>query len=444
MNKSLVIIAREIREKIGSRSFILFSVLGPLIILSFIYLLFTLSDREVQKWNVLITDKAGIMQDKIAASETGNITYFFANDYIEHQDFASSEAYQQFDAMIEINEKILANKIAYVFYRSKPSYELKTQVKFQVERRLEEVMIHRFTELSVQKFREIKQPIKFAFRNVFDPYDKTSDVRSWVGYFFGVIILIFIALFGMTILRSISSEKSNRIVEILMATVKPRQLMIGKIAGIGISAFIQFIIWALFIGLGLYLMRETMFPNLYEASNLVTESTQNVGKIMSVKDQIIQDNSFNNLVNLVYERIHFGIILFYFTLFFISGYFFYGAFFAAIGSTAGTESDGQQFIIPILILLGLAAYAGYFVMSNPESAVANFLHYLPFTSPVVVMVKLTSGYQPGEVYQLWLALIILILSAILCISIASRLYKNGILQFGHRVKLNHLIKWLKK
>lgn len=444
MRNSWIIALREIRERISSRSYILFSIFGPLIILGLIYLLFLFGGNEAKQWNVLITDKVGLLENKLMPQPDPTVNYSFANDYIDHADFANGKRYQKFDAMIEINEKVLSNKLAYVFYRIKPSFSLQKQVQYQVERRIEEIMIGRFTDLSVKKFREIKQPINFAFRNVYDPYDQTSDVRTWVGFFFGIIILIFIALFGMTILRSVTSEKSNRIVEVLLASVRPQQLLAGKLTGVGISAFIQFVIWIIFIGVGLYLMREWFFPSIYDASSMnFAETTDNVG-LLSVQDKLYAGKEFNAMIDLVYERINFGTMLTFFTLFFIGGYLFYGAFFAAIGSTAGTENDGQQFILPILLLLALSAYAGYYTVENPESSLTTWFHYIPFTSPVVVMVKLTYGYGPGEAYQIWLSLIILLLSALLCLTIASRLYKNGVLHFGHRLKFQHIIRWLKK
>lgn len=134
----------------------------------------------------------------------------------------------------------------------------------------------------------------------------------------------------------------------------------------------------------------------------------------------------------------------FFIFFFVAGYFFYGAFFAAIGATSGTESDGQQFVLPLLILLGLSFYAGYFAMHNPDAPLTEILQYLPFTSPVVIMVKLAHGLNPGEAYIPYLALIVLVMSAIVFLSIAGRLYKNGLLQFGHQLRLKHLIKWLRK
>jgi ABC-2 type transport system permease protein len=146
----------------------------------------------------------------------------------------------------------------------------------------------------------------------------------------------------------------------------------------------------------------------------------------------------------VFDRIDFVTMTTYFLVFFVVGYLFYGAFFAAIGATVGSDSDGQQFILPLLVILSFALYAGYYSLSNPESDLAAFFHYLPFTSPVVVMVKLAQGYPTGQAYQLFIALLILGISAICVLFIAGRLYKNGILQYGHRVKLSLLWKWLKK
>lgn len=444
MKNSWIIALREVKERIGSRSYLLFSIFGPIIILGLVYLLFLFGGNEAEKWNILVTDKTGLLENKMMPHPDGNVTYSFANDYIEHDDFAKGKNYQKYDAMVEINEKILSNKISHVFYRTKPSFNLQAKVQYQVERRLEEIMIDRYTDLSVQKFREIKQPIKFAFRNVYDPYDQTSDVRTWVGFFFGMVILVFIALFGMTILRSMTSEKSNRIVEVLLASVRPQQLLFGKLTGIGISAFIQFFIWIVVIGFGLFFMREWLFPSIYDASSMNIAELSSSGQLLSIQEKLYAGNEFNTIVDLVYERVNFGVMLTFFALFFIGGYLFYGSFFATIGSTAGTENDGQQFIFPILLILTLAAYAGYYTVTNPESELTSWLHYIPFTSPVVVMVKLTYGYNPNESYQIWLSLIILILSAFFCLSIASRLYKNGILQFGHRLKLSHFLKWIRQ
>lgn len=435
---------RELKERIGSRSFLLMSILGPALILGIIYLLFTFGGEGKQKWNVLITDPTGIMDNKIMANEDLSVTYSFANNYIEMEEFRDAKMFQKFDAMVEINEKVLINKKAFVFYREKPAPRMQTRIQFHIERRLEEIMIGRFTKLSVLEFRKIKQPLNVAFRNAYDPFDSSADLRAWVGFFYGTLIFVFIFLFGMTILRSVTREKSNRIVEVLLASVHPNQLMFGKILGIGIAAFIQFAIWMLIVGFGLFYMRENIFPNLLDASNMdIIQMTQEV-KNQTAMDQLFAGKEYNEFVDLVYERIQFGTMTSFFLLFFIVGYLFYGAFFAAIGATSGSESDGQQFVLPIIFLLCFALYSGYYSLQNPESSLSIFFHYLPFTSPVVVMVKLAQGYPPGHIYELYLSLFTIFVSAICVLLVAGRLYKNGILQFGHRIKISTMFRWLKK
>ena len=396
MRNSWLIALRELKERMGSRSFVLMSFFGPIIILCLIYFLFAFGGEGKQHWNVLISDPAHLLDNKIMAQEDQSINYSFSDQYIEMEEFRDAKKFQQYDALFEVNEKVLSNKTAFVFYRVEPSVRMQTRLQFHIERRIEEVMIDQFTDLSVKEFRKIKQPLNVAFRDVFDPLDEASDLRGWVGFFYGAIIFVFIFLFGMTILRSVSREKSNRIVEVLLASVHPNQLLTGKIVGIGIAAFFQFIIWMVVVGAGLYFMRELIFPDLLDASNMdIVQMTDEV-KNQTRLDQLYASSEYNEFVNLVYERVQFGTMTAFFLLFFIVGYLFYGSFFAAVGATSGSESDGQQFVLPIIFLLCFSLYAGYFALQNPESSLTTFFHYLPFTSPVVVMVKLAQGYAPEE------------------------------------------------
>lgn len=427
MRNSWIIAMRELRERLGSRSFILMAILGPMVVLTFTFLIFQFGGKDQQKWHVLIVDPANIMEHKIMSGEDPNIQYAFATNYVEIEQFASDKRFADFDAMVEVNEKILSNKTSFLFYREKPSFTMSVNIRYQVERRLEEVLAKQFTKLSVAEFRRIKQPLNFAFRNVYDPKDVKSDMAGWVGMFFGAVIFVFIFLFGMTILRSVSREKTNRVVEILLATVKPRSLMLGKILGIGISAFLQVFLWCLIIGLGLYFMRETVFVDIYDASNQVAG----------------QVSDYNQFVELVFDRVQFGVMLFYFSLFFACGYLFYGAFFAALGAVSGSESDGQQFLIPLILILCFALYAGYFALENPDSPWTTFLMYFPFTAPVVAMVKLAMGFADGDAYQLFVSLFLLLVSSVGVIAIAARLFKNGLLQFGHTLRFKNIILWLK-
>ncbi len=440
----MLIAIREWKERVLSRSFLLFSILGPLVVLGLVYLLFAYGGQAKQSWNVLIADPSGVLKGRILVDEDINIKYSFADGYIEMEEFRDAKKYQQFDALFEVNEKVVSNKVGHVFYRESPSVRMQTRVQFNVERRLEEVMVDQFTDFSIQDYRKIKQPLNLAFHDVNDPNDEASDLRAWVGLFYGVIIFIFIFLFGMTILRSVSREKSNRIVEVLLASVSPNQMMLGKIVGVGLSAMLQFLIWLLIIAGGLYLMRETLFPDMLNAANMNIPELSNQVANPSYSEQYFSAYEYNQFVELVYNKVNFSKLLPFFLLFFVGGYFFYGALFAAIGATMGSESDGQQFVLPLVFLICLAVYSGYYVLNYPESTLSAVLHYLPFTSPVVVMVNLAPEYPAGHEYELYLSLLVLLMSAFAMLGIAARLYKNGILQFGHRVRLKHILKWLKR
>jgi ABC-2 type transport system permease protein len=443
MRNSWLIALREWKERISGRSFLMLSILGPLSVIGLIYMLFALGGQTKQHWNVLIADPAGIMENKILSREDDAVSYSFADGYLEIEEFEKGKRFQEFDALLEINEKILSNKTAYVFFREKPSMRMQTRIQYQAERRLEEVLVKEFTKFSISEFRKIKQPLTLGFRNVYDPNDESSDLRGWVGLFYGTVIFVFIFLFGMTILRSVSREKSNRIVEVLLGCINPKQLMLGKIIGIGMAAFLQFVIWVIFIGLGLYLMRENLFPNLFDASNMNISQLSNEVLTQTSQEQFFSAREYNEFVELVYERIDFTFMTGYFILFFIVGYLFYGTLFASIGASSGSESDGQQFVLPLIFMLCFALYSGYFALQYPKNSLSTLFHYLPFTSPVVVMVKLSQGYPSGHFYVLFLALLILLLSSIAVLNIAGRIYANGILQFGHRVRLKHLFRWMR-
>jgi len=443
MRKIHLIAMRELKERIKSRSFLLMAVLGPLFVLGLFYALFSLGGSEKQHWNVLIMDKTEIMQTKIAPKKDPRFTFHFINEFVEYEQFADLEQFQGYDLAVLINEKIISNKQVIVSYRELPSENIQRRLIYHIERRFEEVMVQEFTDLDVAKFREIKQSMNFSFKNTYDPKNEVNYKAAWVGYVFGIGILLFVFLFGMTILRGVANEKSNRVVEVLLASVSPKQLLMGKVIGIGVTALLQFIVWASIIGVGLYVFRQTFFPDLLDPSLLLEQMTQDVAQ-QAMNEFALTARSYNDFVDLVYRDIHFTNMLIFFVLFFLGGYFFYGSFFAMIGAAMGSESDGQQYIIPISVVLILSLLSGYYVIYHPDTYMADILSYLPFTSPVIMMIELSKGFTEGSVWQIYLALFILLISSVVLFGIAGRIYKNGILQFGHRLRFGMLIRWLKK
>ena len=437
MNKVLLIAKRELAERLRSRSFLGMIFLGPIMILGLTYLFLSFDSNKKQTWNVLIMDKNELFEGKLMPNKDPNFNFHFINAFVDYPEFAYKEEFQKFDLTVWINEKVVSNKKVIISYRERPSEAIQRKLVYHVERRLEEIMVEEFTSLSVERFREIKQPLSFSLKDTYDPKNEKSLTASWVGFTFGAFIVVFILLFGMTILRSVSKEKSNRIVEVLLASVSPRQLLSGKVLGVGLSALIQVAVWSVIIAVGLYLMRISLFPDLLSPEMVANQLS---GEVIESQKWINQ----GPFVELIYQKIQFSNMLIFFILFFLTGYLFYGAFFAMIGASMGSESDGQQFIIPITLLLLASLAAGYFVIYFPDSSLSTWLGFIPFTSPVVMMVELSNGFSEGEAWRLYFSLFLLLISSFLMLFLAGRIYKNGILQFGHRLRYGMFIKWIKK
>jgi len=442
MKNSWLIASREFMDRWNSRSYRWMLIIGPLVILLFTYFLLKFGDQGKRSLSVLIADPTDLFDNKITSNPTQSIKYAFYTSYLDFEEFRDGNRFKEFDAFVEINEKILNNKTVKLFYRERPSMEVKIKLKFELERRVEECMIEQFTNLGIDRYRQIKQPLNIDFLNVYDPKNQAENEKGWVGLFFGAIILFFIGLFGMTILRSTSKDKSNRVVEVLLASVRSTDLMLGKIIGIGISAFFQLLIWGFVIIIGLLIFKEYVFTDIFDPSKY--EGLQYASE---VKNEILANSNFaryNTFIDLIYHRINYTVMLPVFLFFFAASYFFYAAFFMAIGATAGSESDGQQFIIPIFCLLLLSFYAGFQTIYSPDSFLAQFFAYFPFTAAMVALINVSIGVTSSGIVQLILGFLFLLLNAFFFLWISARLFKNGILNSGHRLTWKTVVQWLKK
>ncbi|MEN9291725.1 MAG: hypothetical protein RLZZ357_1569 [Bacteroidota bacterium] len=413
MTKFWLITQRECKERLSQRGFWWMLILGPMVVLFLLVALLLAADQGKEKIKVLIADPGQIMEHKVLAQQEKYIEYYFLDAYLEIEEFKDAKAYQEFDVLLELNEKVLNNKKCFVFYREQPSIDTRMQLKFEVERRIEEILAKEFSALSVQAFRSIKQGLIFDFRDLDDPKNEAKETSSWTGFALGAFILLFVGIYGMTIFRATVKEKSNRIVEVLLASVKPSQLMMGKIAGIGLVALLQLFGWILVMGLGFWILRHTLFVDLLDPS--YWQGTAGV--------------RLNPLSDFLFEKLNFGFLLFHFLLFFLASFFFYGALFSVLGARSAADADGQQFLIPLLLLIVFGLVAGGFYIYYPAAGLSNFFQYLPFSSPVLAMIQLTQGATLDAYMTVLLSLLVLVLCAILLLWLASRWYKKTILKF---------------
>ncbi|MFM9006363.1 MAG: ABC transporter permease, partial [Flavobacteriales bacterium] len=253
----------------------------------------------------------------------------------------------------------------------------------------------------------------FDFRDLQDPKNESKEANAWAGFILGAFVLFFVALYSMTIFRATVREKSNRIVEVLLASVKPSQLMLSKILGIGFIAMLQLLGWILLLGFGFWLLQETIFLDIFDPSNWGQDAPERL----------------NPLSAFVFEQLTFASLIVHFLLFFVASFLFYGALFAVLGARSSAEADGQQFLFTLLFLVSFGLFSGIYAIYFPASTLTEILGFLPFSSPVLVLISLAKGLGIAAYTKVLLSLIILLVCAFALLGLGAGWYRKSILKF---------------
>jgi ABC-2 type transport system permease protein len=273
--------------------------------------------------------------------------------------------------------------------------------------------------------------------------ESNADLVRVVGVFSGMAIYFFIFLFASQVLRGVLEEKTNRIVEVLISSVKPIQLMMGKIVGIAMVGLTQFLIWVVLtfaIIYGVQLSAPTLFEVTPEVAEQAATLPDGVQVPMADVDSAptAQTSIFTKIDN--YFNISFTALLLCFLFYFLIGYLIYAALFAAVGSAVDNEADSQQFTMPVTIPLILAMVLIVPITEDPNGSIAFWFSMIPLTSPIAMMIRLPSGV-PAD--QLFASMAIAVAFFILCVWFAAKIYRVGVLMYGKKVTYRELFKWLK-
>ncbi len=254
-----------------------------------------------------------------------------------------------------------------------------------------------------------------------------NEIKVAIGSVFGYLIMMFIIIYGNMVMRSVIEEKTNRIIEIIVSSIKPIQLMMGKIIGTTFAGILQFAIWAV-VGLVLMFIANSVLG--LNTSTPTTELAMEAGKFANLKLYIAEIAKLP-LISLVV----------YFIIYFIGGYFLYSSLYAAIGAAVDNETDTQQFMFPVIMPLMLGVYIGFFtVMNEPHGTIATIFSMIPFTSPIVMLMRIPFGVP---FYQIALSIALLFSTFIGIVWVASKIYRVGILMYGKKPTWKELLKWLK-
>ena len=269
-------------------------------------------------------------------------------------------------------------------------------------------------------------------------------LKMAVGYVCGFLIYIFIFLFGMQVMKGVVEEKTSRIVEVIVSSVKPIELMLGKIIGIAGVGLSQFLIWIVLTICIVNISKDTFVPQLSNSptEKVMSQDIMNTQKNVLHEQKPATDENADKIETAFkyVDQINFGVILGSFIFFFLGGYLLYASLFAAIGSAVDAETDTQQFMLPVTVPLILAIYVMINTINNPGSPLSFWFSLIPLTSPIIMMVRIPFGVP---IEQVFLSAFLLIATFITTTWLAGKIYRTGILMYGKKTSYSEIWKWIK-
>jgi ABC-2 type transport system permease protein len=432
MNKIILIASREFLTRVKKKSFLIMTLLGPLLISGFYGAIIYISVNDSlsnDTKNILVLDGSGIFNGKLRDNDFYKFIYDSA---LELEAARLKLRHEDFFALLRIPAGASDSLEGFeLIGTTQPSVRDQSYIESQMEQVLQ-------AELFAQKGidRNVINDIsstEIHLKSSKDTGDAleagNAGAATAVGFFSAFLIYIFIFLYGVQIMRGVLEEKTNRIAEVIISSVKPFELMMGKISGLAMVALLQFVVWIALTAL----LSSVVTTSLVDYIGIADDAK---GAIQNARSGEFGDvlGGFTALnVPLVS-----GMFLFYF----LAGYLFYGALFAAIGSAVDNETDTQQFMFPITMPLIFAIVMSQSaVVTNPHGSMAFWLSVIPFTSPIAMMVRIPFGIE-GMEWQVILSVICMMVGIVFNTWIAGRIYRTGILMYGKKASWRELGKWL--
>ena len=433
MGKLGLIIEREYLNKVTNKSFILATFLTPIIIIGFIMLIiYLMSVNNDTVKDISVVDKTGYFTNSLNNSD--DLNFHFINDFDLEEAKLISKTKSDYGLLFipyydDLNQ--IADSIMFIS-EDAPSIAIISRIEGKIERLLTNRNFEK-VGLDIEKINKSKININL-YQESFEGEETTKMdgiIKLIFGMVLGMLLYIFIFAYGSMIMMSVIEEKTSRIVEIMISSVKPFQLMMGKILGTSLAGLTQFLVWTILI---------VMFSYLMTAIFGIETSTQNSELLLSSSGNMSMNTEALNMIS-AFIDLPLTNIFVAFLIYFIGGYLLYASLFAAIGAAVDNQTDAQQFVMPITIILILALYVGIFTIpEDPNGTVAIIFSYIPFTSPVVMLMRIPNGVP---IYEQIISIIILYLTFTLCIWVAAKIYRVGILMYGKKPSYKELIKWLK-
>ncbi len=436
MSKLNIIIKREFFAKVRNKSFIVMTFLSPLLMVGIGFLVYFLSKKNNEKIkNIVYVDHSGIFS-KDDFKDRKTVKYEDYSD-LTFEDAKSKVKQGKFYGMLYIPKQdsleLLVSSIE--FYSSaSPSVGTIESLERKIESRLRENKLNNLgINLSDLKSSEFNASIKL---NNFSG-EKSSKMSSWikigVGAISGYFLMMFVIIYGTSVMRSVIEEKTSRIIEVIVSSVKPFQLMLGKIIGNASAGLLQFLIWGVIITI-LSIVASSFFGvDMMEAqaSKVGPEQMEVIKQSASGGEQLFRE----------LQKLPVFLMFVLFIFYFLGGYFLYSSVFAAIGAAVDNETDTQQFMLPVMLPLILGVYVGFAtVINDPSGPISTIFSIIPLTSPIVMLMRVPFGVPW---YEIAISMALLLITFVFMVWFAAKIYRVGILMYGKKPTYKDLYKWLK-
>ncbi|WP_029035299.1 ABC transporter permease [Salinimicrobium terrae] len=429
MRNLKLIIKREYLARVKNKAFIVMTFLSPLIFVGMIVLIAYLVNLNSEERRIVgINDESGMFVEDFNDSEDVQFIDLSKIDLEAAKTIVREKEYYGLLHIPQLQENTLP-EIEF-FAKEAPTFGFLTQMEKTISDKLtNRQLITR--GIDVDLIAASRAKVEIGIQNFSG--EKTSKMSTYVKMFFGgaagYLLMMFIIIYGNMVMRSVIEEKTNRIIEIIISSVKPIHLMLGKILGTSLAGITQFIIWVILGGVMLTVVTVI--------------SGMSMAELHGPQQQAMEQISDNELQQLVIDiaKLPMLLLLVSFLIYFIGGYFLYSAIYAAIGAAVDNETDTQQFMLPVIIPLMLGIYVGFFaVIENPHGVVSTVFSMVPLTSPIVMLMRIPFGVAWWE---LTLSIAILFITIAGVVWLAAKIYRVGILMYGKKPGYKDLYKWMK-
>lgn len=444
MGKIGIIVQREFYQRVRKKSFIITTILTPLLFIGvFVVMGVVMAVDFSGAKEILVSDASGIVADKL---ESDSRMAFTPTDMtlekVKELHAAGDESVKDIYGVLVIGADVMENPRSVQLYTYEPST---IDVELKVASGIEQVIeTEKLKSYDIEGLPEIMEAVKtdisvkaFRVEDTGEEKESLSSVSMIASYVFGLMIYIFIFMYGAMVMQGVIEEKSSKVIEIMVSSVKPFQLMMGKILGIVLVAFTQLAIWVAFFGIAGALISQFLMPEPEAMQSAVSDmaSMDASGVTAMMTGEGVAESISAALDPWFIARLLGG-----FLIFFVGGYLLYSAMFAAVGSAVSSEADAQQLQLPITIPLLLAFFIMINVMKDPNSSMAVWFSIIPFTSPIIMMARLPYGVPTWE---LVLAIAVLFATFVLFVWLAGKIYRVGIFMHGKKPTFAELAKWVR-